>query len=81
MLYRSHRIGQQLETRLIEAGIPCLMARGQALLDDELIGVIVASLRIIQAPDDPLPVEAFAEQVLPPALVNGSARATAGSTC
>ena len=39
-------------------------------MDDELIGAIVASLRIIQAPDDPLPVEAFAEQVLPPALVN-----------
>ena len=69
VLYRSHRIGQQLETRFIEAGVPCLMARGQALLDDELIGVIVASLRIIQAPDDPLPVEAFAERVLPPALV------------
>ena len=70
VLYRSHRIGQRLETRFIEAGIPCLMARGQALLDDELIGAIVASLRIIQAPDDPLPVEAFAEQVLPPALVS-----------
>jgi superfamily I DNA/RNA helicase/DNA polymerase III epsilon subunit-like protein len=70
VLYRSHRIGQGLETRLIEAGIPCLMARGQALRDDELIGAIVASLRIIQAPDDPLPVEAFADQVLPPALVN-----------
>jgi superfamily I DNA/RNA helicase/DNA polymerase III epsilon subunit-like protein len=70
VLYRSHRIGQGLETRLIEAGIPCLMARGQALMDDELIGAIVASLRIIQAPDDPLPVEAFADQVLPAALVN-----------
>jgi superfamily I DNA/RNA helicase/DNA polymerase III epsilon subunit-like protein len=70
ILYRSHRIGQRLETRLIEAGVPCLMARGQALMDDELIGVIVASLRIIQAPDDPLPVEAFAERVLPGALVN-----------
>ncbi len=70
VLYRSHRIGQRLETRFIEAGIPCLMARGQALLDDELIGAIVASLRIIQAPDDPLRVEAFAEQVLPPALVS-----------
>ena len=69
VLYRSHRIGQQLETRFIEADIPCLMARGQALLDDELIGVIVASLRIIQAPDDPLPIEAFADLVLPAALV------------
>jgi superfamily I DNA/RNA helicase/DNA polymerase III epsilon subunit-like protein len=69
VLYRSHRIGQRLETRFIESGIPCLMARGQALLDDELIGVIVASLRIIQDPDDPLRVEAFAERVLPPALL------------
>jgi superfamily I DNA/RNA helicase/DNA polymerase III epsilon subunit-like protein len=70
VLYRSHRIGQGLETRLIEAGIPCLMARGQALMDDELVGAIVASLRIIQAPDDPLPIEAFADQVLPAPLVN-----------
>jgi DNA helicase-2/ATP-dependent DNA helicase PcrA len=64
VLYRSHRIGQRLETRLIEAGIPCLMARGQALLDDELVSFIVASLRIIRAPEDPLAVDAFAELVL-----------------
>ncbi|HEX3275509.1 MAG TPA: UvrD-helicase domain-containing protein [Gemmatimonadales bacterium] len=70
VLYRSHRIGQGLETRCIEADIPCLMARGQALLDDELVGAIVASLRIIQAPEDPIPVEAFAEQVLPRPLVD-----------
>jgi ATP-dependent DNA helicase UvrD/PcrA len=70
VLYRSHRIGQGLETRLIAAGVPCLLARGQALMDDELVGAIVASLRIIQAPDDPLPIEAFADQVLPPAFVS-----------
>jgi superfamily I DNA/RNA helicase/DNA polymerase III epsilon subunit-like protein len=70
VLYRAHRIGQRLETRLIEAGIPCLMARGQALLDDELIGFIVSSLRIIRAPDDPLIVEAFADQVLPRPLLD-----------
>ena len=70
VLYRSHRIGQALETRFIEAGIPCLMARGQALLDDELIGFIVASLRIIRTPDDPLTVDAFAEQVLPRPLLD-----------
>jgi superfamily I DNA/RNA helicase/DNA polymerase III epsilon subunit-like protein len=69
VLYRSHRLGQRLETRFIEAAVPCLMARGQALMDDELVGAVVASLRIIQAPDDPLPVEAFAERVLPPALI------------
>lgn len=70
LLYRNHRIGQRLETALIEAEIPCLLAKGQALLDDELIGFIVASLRIIRAPDDPLPIEAFAEQVLPRPLLD-----------
>lgn len=70
ILYRAHRIGQRLETALIEAGVPCLMARGQALLDDELIGFIVASLRIIRTPDDPLPIDAFAEQVLPRPLLD-----------
>jgi len=69
VLYRSHRIGHQLEARLIEASVPCLMARGQALRDDELIGVIVASLRVIQAPDDPLTVEALADRVVSPALL------------
>ncbi|MDQ3138288.1 MAG: UvrD-helicase domain-containing protein [Gemmatimonadota bacterium] len=70
VLYRYHRTGQRLETALIDAGIPCLMAKGQALLDDELIAFVVASLRIIRAPDDPLPVEAFAEQVLPRPLLD-----------
>lgn len=70
VLYRAHRIGQRLEAQLIQAGIPCLMARGQALLDDELIGFIVASLRIIRTPDDPLAVDAFAEQVLPRPLLD-----------
>ena len=31
VLYRQHRLGQCLETRLVEAGIPCRLARGQAL--------------------------------------------------
>ncbi|MEP7176749.1 MAG: UvrD-helicase domain-containing protein, partial [Gemmatimonadales bacterium] len=64
LLYRVHTVGQRLETALIEAGIPCLLAKGQALLDDDLIAFIVASLRIIRDPDDPIPVEAFAELVL-----------------
>jgi DNA polymerase III epsilon subunit family exonuclease len=70
LVYRTHRIGQLLETRLIEAGIPCRMARGQALLDDEVIGYIAASLRVIRAPDDPLVVESFAERVLPGPLLD-----------
>ena len=70
LLYRAHRIGQHLETALIEAGIPCRLARGQALADDEVIGYVVSSLRVIRAPDDPLALEGFAERVLPRTLLD-----------
>jgi superfamily I DNA/RNA helicase/DNA polymerase III epsilon subunit-like protein len=70
VLYRYHTTGQELEARLIGAGIPCLMARGQALMDDALIGYVVLSLRILYSPDDPLVVEAFAERMLPRPLLD-----------
>ena len=70
VLYRYHTMGQALETRLIEAGIPCLMARGQALMDDELIGFVVSSLRVLSAPDDPVAVESFADRMLPHPLLD-----------
>ncbi|MGI9041871.1 MAG: UvrD-helicase domain-containing protein [Gemmatimonadales bacterium] len=69
ILYRAHRIGQTLETQLVEADIPCRLARGQALTDDEVIGYVIQSLRVIRAPDDPIALEAFADQVLPGALL------------
>jgi superfamily I DNA/RNA helicase/DNA polymerase III epsilon subunit-like protein len=65
VLYRYHSAGQALETRLIQAGIPCLMAKGQALMDDTLIGFVVLSLRMLHTPDDPIVLEAFAERMLP----------------
>ena len=69
-LYRAHRIGQYLETALVEAGIPCRLARGQALADDEVIGYVVSSLGVIRAPDDPLALEGFAERTLPRTLLD-----------
>jgi superfamily I DNA/RNA helicase/DNA polymerase III epsilon subunit-like protein len=68
VLYRNHKMGQHLEERLICAGIPCRLARGQALLDDKVVGWVIASLRVIRFPDDPLPVTALAELALPGAL-------------
>ena len=68
VLYRYHRIGRDLEKRLIGAGIPCRMARGQALLDDKVVAWVVASLRVIRSPDDPLLLGALAELALSPAL-------------
>ncbi|CAN5869347.1 hypothetical protein BH24GEM1_BH24GEM1_22850 [soil metagenome] len=69
VLYRAHVTGQYLETRCIEAGIPCRLAQGQSVRDDELVAFVLASLRVIRSPDDPLAVEAFADQVLPRPLV------------
>lgn len=68
-LYRHHRLGEELEKAFLRAGIPCRLARGRALSDDEVIGQIIASLRIIRDPDDALAVDALAERVLPPELL------------
>lgn len=68
VLYRNHRMGRRLEERLICAGIPCRLAPGQALLDDKVIGWVVASLRVIRYPDDPVPLGALLELALPGAL-------------
>ena len=69
LLYRAHVTGQYLETRCIEAGIPCRLAQGQSVRDDELIAFVISSLQVIRSPDDPLAIEAFADQVLPRPLV------------
>ncbi len=69
LLYRAHVTGQYLETRCIEAGIPCRLAQGQSVRDDELIAFVIASLGVIRSPDDPLAIEVFADRVLPRPLV------------
>ena len=68
VLYRNHKMGQRLEERLICAGVPCRLARGQALLDDRVVAWVIASLRVIRFPDDPLPLKALSELALPGAL-------------
>jgi superfamily I DNA/RNA helicase len=68
VLYRYRWMGRDLEKRLICAGIPCRMARGQALADDKVVGWVVASLRVIRSPDDPILLGALAELALNPAL-------------
>ncbi len=69
LLYRAHVTGQYLETRCIEAGIPCRLAQGQSVRDDEVIAFVIAALRVIRSPDDAAAIECFAEQVLPRALI------------
>lgn len=69
VLYRQHKVGQHLERELLRAGIPCRLARGQALLDDEAIGYVVSSLRVIRSPADPGALEELADRTLPPAML------------
>ncbi len=69
VLYRKHEIGRELEKRFVAAGLPCRLARGRALLDDPVIAYVVASLRVMTTPDDPLALEAFAERLLPRELM------------
>jgi DNA polymerase III epsilon subunit family exonuclease len=69
LLYRRHDIGNALEGALAAAGIPCRLARGRALQDDGVVQFLIAALRLIQAPDDPLGVERLAALVLDPALM------------
>jgi superfamily I DNA/RNA helicase/inhibitor of KinA sporulation pathway (predicted exonuclease) len=65
LLYRKHDVGEYLEKRLVAADVPCRLARGRALLDDQVIAYVVASLRVVSAPADSVAVEAFAERMLP----------------
>ena len=64
VLYRYHSVGRALEARLLDAGVACRLARGHALLDDEVIAHVVASLRVVRAPDDPVAIEALARRTL-----------------
>jgi superfamily I DNA/RNA helicase len=70
ILYRRHDSGELLEGRLLAAGIPCRLSRGHAIGDDKVIGQVLASLRVMLAPDDQVAVEALAEMVLPPMLMD-----------
>jgi superfamily I DNA/RNA helicase/DNA polymerase III epsilon subunit-like protein len=68
LLYRKHEIGDRLEARLVEAGIPCQLAQGRAIADDPVVQYLLAALRVITAPDDPIFAERFAKVVLPRTL-------------
>ena len=66
VLYRRHKLGEYLEGRLVRAGIPCRLARGRSLVEDDVIKYVIAALRIVRDPDDQVAIEAFARCVLKP---------------
>src|SRR5205807_3991160 len=52
--------------RLLRAGIPCRLARGRSLVEDDVIKYVIAALRIVRDPADQVAIEAFARCVLSP---------------
>src|SRR5881397_758143 len=50
ILYRKHKLGEYLEGRLLRAGIPCRLARGRSLMEDAVIGYVIAALRVVRFP-------------------------------
>src|SRR5437899_4397522 len=66
VLYRRHKVSEYLEGRLVRAGIPCRLARGRSLVEDDVIKYVIAALRIVRDPGDPVALEAFARCILSP---------------
>src|SRR6266545_3587068 len=80
ILYRRHRVGEYLEGRLLREGIPCRLARGRALVEDDVIKYVIAALRIVRDPGDPVALEAFARCVLSAHFLQEVEGAIAGAT-
>lgn len=79
ILYRQHRVGEYLEGRLVGAGIPCRLARGRSIAEDEVVGYVIAALRVMGDPTDPVALEAFARRVFAEHLLQ-EVKAAAGDT-
>jgi superfamily I DNA/RNA helicase len=70
VLYRKHKLGHRLEQEFVAAGIPCRLAQGRALAEDEVIGQVVACLRLLLDPGDPAAQVALARRVFEEPLLD-----------
>src|SRR5437773_12452004 len=80
VLYRRHKIGEYVEGKLVRAGIPCRLARGRSLVEDDVIKYVIAALQIVRDPSDPVALEAFARCVLSPHFLQEVMAATSASS-
>jgi superfamily I DNA/RNA helicase/inhibitor of KinA sporulation pathway (predicted exonuclease) len=69
LLYRSHTIGDALESAFLANGIPCRLAQGRALAEDPVIGYVIAAINVIVSPDD-IHKECYLDVVLPKDLMD-----------
>lgn len=76
LLYRTNEMGNAAEAQFLTAGIPCRLSHGRALADDPVVRYLIAALKVIADPADPVHHESFLQVVLPPPLFD-SVRAKA----
>ena len=69
ILYRRHELGNVVEAALLNEGIPCRLAHGRALADDEVIAYVNAALGVIAHPYDTSFQDTFLSFVLPRTLM------------
>ncbi|HJU65605.1 MAG TPA: UvrD-helicase domain-containing protein, partial [Gemmatimonadaceae bacterium] len=69
LLYRKHQIGDAAEAGFLGACLPCRLSQGRALWEDQVVGYVIAAVRVIAGGDE-LDKERFMEAVLPSALVD-----------
>ncbi|HUQ80781.1 MAG TPA: UvrD-helicase domain-containing protein, partial [Gemmatimonadaceae bacterium] len=70
ILYRKHEIGDGIEAALLNAGIACRLAHGRALSEEPIVAYVLAALRVIAYPQDPIVREAFFGTTLPAPLIH-----------
>jgi superfamily I DNA/RNA helicase len=70
VLYRKHEIGDEMEAALLNAGIACRLAHGRALSEEPIVAYVLAALRVIAYPHDPIVREGFFATTLPAPLVH-----------
>ncbi len=66
VLFRTHRLGHRLEGELLKARIPVRTAEGRAVVEDPVAAPVLAALRLIQDPTDPVPIEILVRWFLEP---------------
>jgi DNA polymerase III epsilon subunit family exonuclease len=69
LLYRKHVVGEELEAAFLNAGIPCRLASGRALVEDPIIAYVLAALQVVARPDD-VHDDAFLDAALPQQVVD-----------
>ncbi len=80
VLYRRHEIGERLEARLLKEGVPCRLAKGRPITEDPVIGYVIAALRLVRDPHDPVAAEQLARRVLPQHLMERLQAEVGGAT-